>query len=85
MDADFRRHLMTTFGLSAGDADRLLAEVAARYGQTVDGFVRERHAALKRRGLKNEAIYRTIIAEAQQRRFAAEPLTERQIRRLIYG
>ena len=85
MDPRFRQHLAATFNLEEAACERLVAEVLDHHGQTLAEFVRLRHGELKRRGLKNEDIYQAILAEAAERRFAAEPLSVRQLRRIIYG
>ena len=77
--------------LEPEEARRVLREVVTLLaGETVEAFVVRRHRELKegysqRPLLRNEAIYRRIAEEIGQRPFATAPLTERQIRRLIYG
>ena len=77
--------------LEPEEARRVLREVVAVLAaETVEQFVVRRHRELKADYLpgallRNEAIYRRIAQEVAQRPFAATPLTERQIRRLIYG
>jgi hypothetical protein len=45
-----------------------------------------RHRELKEtEAQRNDTIYRRIAEEVAARPFACTPLTERQIRRLIYG
>jgi hypothetical protein len=39
---------------------------------------------LRRRQRKNDEIWPLIAAELGQRRFAAPPMSERQLRRLVY-
>lgn len=73
------------YGLEPSLAERLVEEVLVAYGDTVEEWVRSRHIRLQRQGLSNEAIYRTIAGELKHRRFAANSLSLRQIRRLIYG
>ena len=85
MDPQFRRHLAETYRLSEADVERVAEEFLAHQAQTLEEFVQQRHSLLKRRGLKNEAIFASILAEVGQQRFAAAPLTLRQIRRIIYG
>ena len=84
---DFAAHLARTTRLSPADARRLLDEVIALLSaDTVESFVVRRHRELKdAEGERNETIYRRIAEEAAARPFATAPLTERQIRRLIYG
>jgi len=73
--------------LDANEARRILDEVVAWLAsETVEQFVVRRHRELKDgEAQRNDAIYRVIADEIVQRPFAAAPLTERQIRRLIYG
>jgi hypothetical protein len=73
--------------LDPDEARRVLDEVVALLAaETVEQFVVRRHRELKESySQRNEAIYRRIADEVAQRPFAAAPLTERQIRRLIYG
>ena len=73
--------------LDSDEARRILDEVVAWLAsETVEQFVLRRHRELKDGdSQRNEAIYRLIADEIALRPFAAAPLTERQIRRLIYG
>ena len=57
----------------------------AYFDVSVDAYVVQRHRALKDAGHKNASIYRLIAEELRSRRFPAPTLSERQIRRLIYG
>ena len=84
---EFAAHLVRTTSLSLPDARRLLDEVIALLAaDTVESFVVRRHRELKAtEGERNETIYRRIAEEVAARPFATAPLTERQIRRLIYG
>jgi hypothetical protein len=53
--------------------------------ESAEEFVRRRHRALQAAGLANPEIYLRLAAELSARRFRAPALTERQIRRMIYG
>jgi hypothetical protein len=77
--------LVLTSRLSEREARHLVGEVVAFLDETVEQFARRRHQDLQRQGIGNADIYRAIAVEVGQRRFAAPPLSERQIRRLIYG
>jgi hypothetical protein len=77
--------LKAIYGLEPAMAARLVEEFVLASADTVEEWVRSRHIRLQRTGLKNEAIYRRIAEELPFRRFAAPPLSVRQIRRLIYG
>ena len=79
------RHLERTTRLERAEARRLVGEVIAYFGESLPEFVARRHRELQAESLRNEAIYRRIAEEAQERRFEVGKLSERQIRRLIYG
>jgi hypothetical protein len=84
-DDDLVAHLVRSTPLTPNEAARVVAEVVAYYGEAVPDYVRRRHAELKRRGLTNHRIFDEITAELAARRFAAPPLSVRQLRRLVYG
>lgn len=62
-----------------------MAEVVGYFGERVPDYVRRRHAELQAVGLTNERIFVVLAGELGARRFAAPPLTSRQLRRMIYG
>jgi hypothetical protein len=82
---DLIEHLARSTLLSPGEAARVVAEVVDYFAEPVPDFVRRRHAELRHHGLTNDLIFETIGAELSSRRFAAVPLTTRQLRRLVYG
>ena len=84
-DDDLVAHLVRSTPLTPNEAARVVAEVVAYYGEAVPDFVRRRHAELRHRGLTNDRIFDEITAELAARRFAAPPLSHRQLRRLVYG
>jgi hypothetical protein len=57
----------------------------AYFTQTVEEYVIGRHADLKNRNRKNDDIWPLIAAELEARRFRADELSERQLRRIVYG
>lgn len=71
--------------MTAQEAEHVLREVLAFYDQTPDAFLRSRHQELQSLGRSNAEIFAQLQTELQQRRFAANPLSTRQIRRVIYG
>lgn len=85
IDEQFRQHLLRSFPLSESDLNRFLVELAEYYSGTVEEYVRLRHLQLQKQGMRNKAIYDTILHELDEVRFRSEPLTTRQIRRMIYG
>ena len=82
---DLVDHLTRSTPLSAGEATRVVAEIVGYFAESVPEFVRRRHAELKRRGLTNDQIFAAIGQEIAGRRFAAVPLSARQLRRIVYG
>ena len=84
-ESDFLQHLVETTGLSKQSCKRVLGEVNAYYQLTSSEFVRMRHHELKQQGAKNSVIYEQIIKEVAERRFAVSALSERQVRRIVYG
>ena len=82
---DLAGNLAASTGLPPYTAMRVIADVTTYFGETVEEFVRRRHAELRRGQRKNDEIWPLIAAELSQRRFAAPGLSERQLRRLVYG
>jgi hypothetical protein len=81
---DLARYLAASTGLPHGTALRVIADVATYFNETIEDFVRRRHAELQRRQRKNDEIWPLIAAELKQRRFAAPGLSQRQLRRIVY-
>lgn len=84
-DADLVARIATTTGLSPAEAERVVEDVLAWYREPVEEYVRRRHASLRTYGRRNEEIYAQIAAELRDRLVAAPELSERQVRRTIYG
>ena len=63
----------------------MVEEVLAYFAESPEQFIRRRHAQLQADEEKNDAIFDQIAAELKGRRFSAPELSQRQIRRLIYG
>lgn len=78
-------HLCRLNDLTPPQAARLIEEVLAFYNESSAGFIQRRHYELQKAGFANAAIYRQISDELENHRFRIDPLTERQIRRTIYG
>ena len=78
-------YLAASTDLPEPTAIRVIADVTTYFDETVEQFVRRRHAELRRRQHKNDEIWPVIAAELGQRRFAAPGLSDRQLRRIIYG
>ena len=84
-DDPLLQHLETVTGLEPALLAKIVDEVRAWYGKDLTTWVRERHRELQKQGLRNHQIYPRILRETETVLFAAGPLTERQIRRMIYG
>jgi hypothetical protein len=82
---DLLSHLTRVTALPERAAARLVDEVLAYFSESVEEFVTRRHRELRAENLQNDAIFERVAAELRTRRFAAPPLSQRQIRRLIYG
>jgi len=82
---DLIRHVARSTGLDEATASRVVADVIAYFGQSVEEYVIERHSDFKNRNRKNDDIWPLIADELKSRRFKAEELSERQLRRIVYG
>jgi len=78
-------YLVRTTRLTPAEATRVVHEVLSFMDDTPEDFIRRRHRALQSAGCSNSEIFSRIAAELTQRRFRASELSERQIRRIIYG
>jgi len=82
---DLIAHLERSTRLSREEAMRVVEEVLAYFAESAPDYVVRRHGALRETGLSNAAIYARISRDLETRRFRGPALSERQIRRLIYG
>ena len=82
---DLVRYLAASTGLPQATAVRVITDVTTYFGETIEEFVQRRHAELRRAARKNDEIWPVIAAELRQRRFPAPALSDRQLRRLVYG
>jgi hypothetical protein len=82
---DLVRHVALSTGLDEATAARVVADVVAYFGQTVEEYVVARHEDLKSRNRKNDDIWPVIMAELRDFRFRAPDTSERQLRRMVYG
>lgn len=83
--AELVRHLAASTGLPPPTAARVAADVIAYFHETTEQYVRRRHTELQRRGHRNAEIWTTITAELARRPVAAPDLSERRLRRIVYG
>jgi hypothetical protein len=72
-------------GLTEAESARVVSDVVAYFAETTEEFVRRRHASLQAYGMKNPEIFTQINAELSRRVVAAPTLSERQLRRIVYG
>ncbi len=84
-DAEVVQRVAASTGLSHAEASRVVADVVSYFAEPAEDFVRRRHAHLKTYGMKNPEIFVRIGAELRRRVVAAPPLTDRQLRRIVYG
>ncbi len=82
---DLIDHLCRHSPVTAEQARQIVSEVNNYYRESVAEFVCRRHKELQQQGLSNSAIYAALQLELPDRRFSQGHLSERQIRRLIYG
>jgi hypothetical protein len=85
IDRELLRRVVASTGLTAAEAVRLVEDVLAYHAEPVEDLVRRRHAELKLRGTRNAEIFPLLRAELADRVVAAPDLSERQLRRMIYG
>ena len=79
-------HLCNTSSLQEDEARKLVAEVIAYFSETAEAWVLRRHGELKQEeGLPNAQIYARIEHELPGTVFVSRALSQRQIRRIIYG
>ena len=72
-------------GLTPAEAARVVEDVLAWYREPVEEYVRRRHAFHRLYGKRNPEIFALIAGELADRLVAAPPLSQRQLRRIIYG
>ncbi|MBL1066349.1 hypothetical protein [Streptomyces sp. 7-21] len=82
---DLVDHLVRSTPLGRGEAARVILDVLAYFDETVEEFVRRRHRELRGRGITNEVIFQRIAEELRHRAVAPPELSQRQLRRIVYG
>jgi hypothetical protein len=83
--ADLIAYLARSSRLDATEAIRVVNEVLEFLGETPEDYIRRRHLRLQNQGLSNQEIFNRLAQELPRWRFRAPQLSERQIRRVIYG
>lgn len=84
-DPELVARIATSTGLAPAEAARVVEDVVAFHAEPVEDYVRRRHAQLKTYGRKNPEIFARIAEELAGRVVAAPGLSERQLRRIVYG
>ena len=84
-DVELVARIVASTGLSPAEAARVVEDVVAFHAEPVEDYVRRRHAHLKTYGAKNDEIFTRIAEELANRVVAAPGLSERQLRRIVYG
>ena len=84
-DQDLVDRVAGSTGLTPAEAARVVEDVLAWYREPVEEYVRRRHAYHRLYGKRNPVIFELIADELADRLVAAPPLSQRQLRRIIYG
>ena len=85
LDHDLITRVSESAGLTPAEAARIVQDVLAWYHEPVEDYVRRRHSHYQVYGKRNAEIFALIAAEMADRVVAAPPLSERQLRRMVYG
>ncbi|WFG46886.1 hypothetical protein PaSha_19105 [Pseudonocardia alni] len=85
VDPDLVRHVAATTGLAEPVAARVVADVVAYFGETTEEFVRRRHRELQARDRRNDEIWPRIAAELAARVVGPGDVSQRRLRRIVYG
>lgn len=85
MHDDLIDHLVRSAPLQRGEAARVIQDVLAYFDEPAEEYVRRRHRELKAQGLVNDEIFRRIAQELPHRAVAPPELSQRQLRRIVYG
>jgi len=84
-DLSLVERVVASTGITPAEAHRLIEDVLAFHAEPVADYVRRRHCELKNYGARNPAIFAQISDELADRVVAAPLLSERQLRRIVYG
>lgn len=85
VDPRLVRHVEESSGLTTAEASRLVEDVLSFHDEPIEDWVRRRHAELKTYGARNAEIFARLRQELRGHVVAAPDLSERQLRRMIYG
>jgi hypothetical protein len=84
-DHDLIERVAGSTSLSPAEAARVISDVLAWYREPVEDYVRRRHAHHQLYGKRNPEIFALIADELTDRLVAAPSLSERKLRRIVYG
>lgn len=82
---DLIEHLSRSTQLSLAQSEQVVAEVLAYFNEDIESFIRRRHHELQQHGFSNAKSFAVIQDELSSRLFPSEKISERKIRRVIYG
>jgi hypothetical protein len=84
-DAELVQRIAVSTGLSTEESARVVADIVAYFRESAEDYVRRRHATLQAHGLKNPQIFHRVSTELAERVVAPPVLSDRQLRRIVYG
>ena len=84
-DEELVDHLVRSGVLRRGEAVRVVAEVVAYFSETAEEFVRRRHRELREGGSRTRRASRGSRRSCGRGPWPRRALSERQVRRIIYG
>ena len=84
-DRDLVDRVASSTGLTPGETARVIEDVLSWYREPVEEYVRRRHAHHQLYGKHNAEIFALIADELADRLVAAPTLSQRQLRRIVYG
>ncbi|WP_028974343.1 hypothetical protein [Spirochaeta cellobiosiphila] len=85
MHEEYLTYLLESYPLDKTQMKNLIGDILEYFSENQEEYIQRRHYELQKDGLKNNEIYDLIHKEIEQRLFLGNPLTTRQIRRIIYG
>ncbi len=85
LSPEFREYLLRVVDLPEPLLDKIIGELKDHWAETAAEYVRRRHGEMQRSGVPNRLVYGQIACELASRPVRSPPLSERQIRRIIYG
>jgi hypothetical protein len=84
-DSELVDRVAGSTGLTSAEAARVVDDVVAWYREPVEDYVRRRHAHHRLYGRHNAEIFALIADELSGRLVCAPSLSQRQLRRIVYG